>query len=276
MQLADWKCTSSPLVEGIQIQEPPPRKESSSPNPAASFIIKIVRCNSGSPSLDANGRPKKTTFFRAKLAHGEVTDLKNPLQFALSSSTYCTTHYTLNVSRIWAFIENEESFRKFCHGGCEWNSILVTTTDFWFFGKLFFSKILYVFRWTSVVNITSALSKSAKILENPESWDRKFPWSTINIVTWARRSMPVSRRTRADHDKHFFKIPKFNDGVFFNRNVILSWQIWLLVQSLYKLDVFQISITSSKKSFGTQFKAHIVACRAARHLRLKTLLKDQN
>ena len=30
-----------------------------------------------------------------------------------------------------------------------------------------------------------------------------------------------------------------------------------------------MSITSSKNSFGTQFKSHIVANRAARHLRLK-------
>ena len=30
-----------------------------------------------------------------------------------------------------------------------------------------------------------------------------------------------------------------------------------------------MSITSSKNSFGTQFKAHIVANCAARHLRLK-------
>ena len=30
-----------------------------------------------------------------------------------------------------------------------------------------------------------------------------------------------------------------------------------------------MSITSSKTSFGTQFKAHIVANRVARHLRLK-------
>ena len=32
-------------------------------------------------------------------------------------SGYCTMHYTLNVSQIRPFIENEESFRKFCHGG---------------------------------------------------------------------------------------------------------------------------------------------------------------
>jgi hypothetical protein len=36
-----------------------------------------------------------------------------------------------------------------------------------------------------------------------------------------------------------------------------------------------MSITSSKISFGTQFKAHIVANRAARHLRLKKLEKRQ-
>jgi hypothetical protein len=58
--------------------------------------------------------------------------------------------------------------------------------------------------------------------------------------------------------------------------MVLSWQIWFLVQSPYELEIFQISITSSKISFGTQFKAHIVANRAALHLRLKKLLKDQN
>ena len=31
--------------------------------------------------------------------------------------TYCTTKHNLNVSQIRPFIENEESFRKFCHGG---------------------------------------------------------------------------------------------------------------------------------------------------------------
>ena len=43
---------------------------------------------------------------------------------------------------------------------------------------------------------------------------------------------------------------------------------------LIKLDIFQMSITSSKLSFGTQFKAHIVANREARHLRFKTLEKE--
>jgi hypothetical protein len=36
-----------------------------------------------------------------------------------------------------------------------------------------------------------------------------------------------------------------------------------------------MSITSSKILFGTQFKAYIVANRAARHLRLKKLEKEQ-
>jgi hypothetical protein len=36
-----------------------------------------------------------------------------------------------------------------------------------------------------------------------------------------------------------------------------------------------MSITSSKISFGTQFKAHIVANRAARHLRQEKLEKEQ-
>jgi hypothetical protein len=86
----------------------------------------------------------------------------------------------------------------------------------------------------------------------------------------------VSRRTRAQHDKPISNVQKIIDGSFFNRNVVLSWQIWFLVQSPYKLEIFQMSITSSKISFGTQFKAHIAANRAARHLRLKKLLKDQN
>jgi hypothetical protein len=37
-----------------------------------------------------------------------------------------------------------------------------------------------------------------------------------------------------------------------------------------------MSITSSKISFGTQFKAHIVANRAARHLRLKNFGNNKN
>ena len=89
----------------------------------------------------------------------------------------------------------------------------------------------------------------------------------------------MSRRTRAEHDKPIFKVQKLLLGSVFNRKVVLSWQIWLLVQSPYKLiklKIFQMSITSSKISFGTQFKAHIVANRAARHLRLKTLEKEQN
>ena len=34
------------------------------------------------------GGAKKTTFFSAKLAHGEVTNLKNPPQFALSNPKF--------------------------------------------------------------------------------------------------------------------------------------------------------------------------------------------
>ena len=44
---------------------------------------------------------------------------------------------------------------------------------------------------------------------------------------------------------------------------------------LTKLEILQISITSSKNLFGTQPKAHIVANRAARHLHLKKLEKEQ-
>ena len=67
-------------------------------------------------------------------------------------------------------------------------------------------------------------------------------------------------------------------GSVFDRKVVLSWQIWLLVKSPYKLiklGIFQMSITSSKISFGTQFKAHIGANHAARHLRLKKLGNKQ-
>ena len=44
--------------------------------------------------------------------------------------------------------------------------------------NIFIVKSHIFFRWTSSVNITDctcAQSKSSKILENPESWDRKFP-----------------------------------------------------------------------------------------------------
>ena len=54
-------------------------------------------------------------------------------------AAYCTSHTTLKISQIRPFVENEESFRKFCHGGTTWNSILRGTivTDFRFF---FFKK----------------------------------------------------------------------------------------------------------------------------------------
>ena len=91
--------------------------------------------------------------------------------------------------------------------------------------------------------------------------------------------MPVSRRTRAEHDKPISKVQKIIGGVVFNRNVVLSWRIWFLVQPPYKLiklEIFQMSTTSSKISFGSQFKAHIVANRAARHLRLKKFGNNKN
>jgi hypothetical protein len=50
-----------------------------------------------------------------------------------------------------------------------------TVTDFWFFFfNIFIVKSHIYFRWISWVNIIGAQSKSLKILENPESWDRKF------------------------------------------------------------------------------------------------------
>ena len=88
--------------------------------------------------------------------------------------------------------------------------------------------------------------------------------------------MPVSRRTRAEHDKPIFNVQKFIDGVVFNQNVVLSWHIWLSPQSPYKLEIFEMSITLSKISFGTQFKAHIAAIRAARHVRLKKFGNNKN
>ena len=47
-------------------------------------------------------------------------------------STYCIRQHTLIVRQIRPFIENEESFRKFGHGGNTWNSIprVTTVTDF--------------------------------------------------------------------------------------------------------------------------------------------------
>ena len=90
--------------------------------------------------------------------------------------------------------------------------------------------------------------------------------------------MPVSRRTRAEHDNAICKAQNLLVGSVFDRKVVLSWQIWLLVKSPYKLiklGIFQMSITSSKISFGTQFKAHIGANHAARHLRLKKLGNKQ-
>jgi hypothetical protein len=76
-------------------------------------------------------------------------------------------------------------------------------------------------------------------------------------------------------------------GLVFDRRIIawiiVSWQIWLLVQSPYKLiklENFQIFITSSKISFGTPFKAHIVmhivANRVARYLHLKQFGNNKN
>jgi hypothetical protein len=91
---------------------------------------------------------------------------------------YCTSKHSLNVSQIRPFIENEKSFRKFCYGGTTQNSILcgATVTDHLFFGKKYFhTKIPYVFRWTSLVNIPGAQSKSPKILGNTGSCERKSP-----------------------------------------------------------------------------------------------------
>ena len=64
----------------------------------------------------------------------------NPMMLWLSVAfieytEYCTSQYTLKISQIRPFIENEESFRKIGHGGTTWNSILrgTTVTDFRFF-----------------------------------------------------------------------------------------------------------------------------------------------
>ena len=50
------------------------------------------------------------------------------LRTRIPKLTYCTTQHTLIVRQIRPFVENEESFRKFGHGGCSYNSILGTTT----------------------------------------------------------------------------------------------------------------------------------------------------
>jgi hypothetical protein len=88
--------------------------------------------------------------------------------------------------------------------------------------------------------------------------------------------MPVSRRTRAEHDKPISNVQNLFMGSFLNRNMVVSWQIWFLSQSQYKLEIFQMSITSSEISFGTQFKEHILANRAAHHLRLKKFENNKN
>ena len=48
------------------------------------------------------------------------------------SEIYCTRQHTLIVRQIRPSVENEESFRKFGHGGNTWNSIprVTTVTDF--------------------------------------------------------------------------------------------------------------------------------------------------
>jgi hypothetical protein len=65
--------------------------------------------------------------------------------------------------------------------------------------------------------------------------------------------------------------------------MVLPWEIWMLstitIQTkLIKLEIFQMSVTSSKILFGTKFKAHstIVENRAARHLRLKKFGNNKN
>jgi hypothetical protein len=91
--------------------------------------------------------------------------------------------------------------------------------------------------------------------------------------------MPVSRRTRAEHDKLIFRVQKFIAGVGFQPKcsfVVAHLAFTTRVQSPYKLEIFQMSLASSKISFGTQLKAHIVAHCAARHLRLKNYGNNKN
>ena len=62
-----------------------------------------------------------------------------PRQFCIRVSVFLnvllTTQHNLNVSQIRPFIENEEIFRKICHGGTTWNPIprSTTMTDLYFF-----------------------------------------------------------------------------------------------------------------------------------------------
>ena len=112
---------------------------------------------------------------------------------------YCTMQYTLYVSQIRPYIENEESFRELCHGGPSHDSILRRTsvTDFWFFEKKYFhSKISYVFRWTSWINNTGAQSKSSKILEVQVYSSTAFCLKVLHAIfnAYCRQSLYALRR----------------------------------------------------------------------------------
>ena len=94
--------------------------------------------------------------------------------------------------------------------------------------------------------------------------------------------MPVSRRTRAEHDKPISKVQKFIDGVgFWTKG---GFVVANLAPSTVTIQTDQTGDFSNVHNFvknfvwdpTLQFKAHIVANRAARHLRLKTLEKEQN
>jgi hypothetical protein len=82
--------------------------------------------------------------------------------------------------------------------------------------------------------------------------------------------MPVSRRTRAEHDKRIFNVQKLISGVGFWPNT--TFAVANLAPSTVTIQTGDFSNVHNfvKILFGTQFKAHIVANRAVRHLRLKS------
>ena len=72
-------------------------------------------------------------------------------------------HYTLNVSQIRPFVENERNFRKFCHGGTTWNSIPRSTnvTDF--------SKTFLVFyKWPDLTDVQGILRGTVRVKATTE------------------------------------------------------------------------------------------------------------
>ena len=145
-----------------------------------------------------------------------------------------------------------------------------TVTDFWIFMNNIFIVKSPIFSLDILGNITGAQSKSLKILENPESWDRKFSWATINIVTWARRSLNVNWRTWAEHDKPISNAQKIIDGVC--RHKINISRFTFTLETVYN------TITPAPKRAELSNASTAVCClliRASPYLRIWQLGDDR-